>query len=227
MHYDTTRDHHGLKFDPFKALVAPRPIGWIGTRGADGTPNLAPYSFFNAVSDKPPMVMFSSAGFKDSLRNADMLLIDDVQFVGGKAGTQEELLSTLTALIEDGKRIVLSADRPPMALTEVEPRLRSHLASGLTCPVEQADRALKLAVARNRIEALARLGSCASCALYAHVVGPLRSEALRVTRGPGCVAAGQGQRTAAARWLLRCNLGANRWRFTAIPTVALRQSQGD
>lgn len=69
MHYDTTRDHHGLKFDPFKALVAPRPIGWIGTRGADGTPNLAPYSFFNAVSDKPPMVMFSSAGFKDSLRN--------------------------------------------------------------------------------------------------------------------------------------------------------------
>jgi len=69
MHYDTTRNHHGLKFDPFKALVAPRPIGWIGTRGTDGTPNLAPYSFFNAVSDKPPMVMFSSAGFKDSLRN--------------------------------------------------------------------------------------------------------------------------------------------------------------
>ena len=98
------------------------------------------------------------AAFKDSLRNADMLLIDDVQFVGGKAGTQEELLSTLTALIEDGKKIILSADRPPMALTEVEPRLRSHLASGLTCPVEPADRALKLAVARNRIEALARLG---------------------------------------------------------------------
>jgi flavin reductase (DIM6/NTAB) family NADH-FMN oxidoreductase RutF len=69
MHYDTTRDSHGLKFDPFKALVAPRPIGWIGTRGADGTPNLAPYSFFNAVSDKPPMVMFSSAGHKDSLCN--------------------------------------------------------------------------------------------------------------------------------------------------------------
>jgi chromosomal replication initiator protein len=109
-------------------------------------------TFVRATQDR------TMAAFKDSLRGADMLLIDDVQFVGGKAGTQEELLSTLTALIEDGKKIVISADRPPMALTEVEPRLRSHLASGLTCPVEPADRALKLAVARNRIQALAQLG---------------------------------------------------------------------
>lgn len=109
-------------------------------------------TFVRAMQDR------STTAFKDSLRSADMLLIDDVQFVGGKASTQEELLSTLTALIEDGKKIIISADRPPMALTEVEPRLRSHLASGLTCPVEPADRALKLAVARNRIEALARLG---------------------------------------------------------------------
>jgi chromosomal replication initiator protein len=109
-------------------------------------------TFVRAMQDR------STAAFKDSLRGADMLLIDDVQFVGGKSSTQEELLATLTCLIEDGKKIVLSADRPPMALTEVEPRLRSHLASGLTCPVEPADRALKLAVARNRIEALARLG---------------------------------------------------------------------
>lgn len=109
-------------------------------------------TFVRATQDR------TMAAFKDSLRGADMLLIDDVQFVGGKSGTQEELLSTLTALIEDGKKIVISADRPPMALTEVEPRLRSHLASGLTCPVEPADRALKLAVARNRIQALAQLG---------------------------------------------------------------------
>ena len=109
-------------------------------------------TFVRATQDR------TMAAFKDSLRSADMLLIDDVQFVGGKTGTQEELLSTLTALIEDGKKIVISADRPPMALTEVEPRLRSHLASGLTCPVEPADRALKLAVARNRIQALANLG---------------------------------------------------------------------
>ena len=62
---------HGLPFNPFKAIVAPRPIGWISTRSADGIANLAPYSFFNAVSDTPPIVMFSSSGRKDSLRNAE------------------------------------------------------------------------------------------------------------------------------------------------------------
>ncbi len=109
-------------------------------------------TFVRAMQDR------STAAFKESLRSADMLLLDDVQFVGGKASTQEELLSTLTTLIEDGKRIVLSADRPPMALSEVEPRLRSHLAAGLTCPVEPADRSLKIAVAQNRLRALATLG---------------------------------------------------------------------
>ena len=60
------RDRTLLPHDPFKAIVAPRPIGWISTRTADGTTNLAPYSFFNAVGDRPPMVMFSSTGFKDT-----------------------------------------------------------------------------------------------------------------------------------------------------------------
>lgn len=62
---------HGLPHDPFKAIVAPRPIGWISTVDARGAPNLAPYSFFNGVCDQPPMVMFSSAGRKDSVRNAE------------------------------------------------------------------------------------------------------------------------------------------------------------
>lgn len=109
-------------------------------------------TFVRAMQDR------STAAFKESLRSADMLLLDDVQFVGGKNSTQEELLSTLTALIEDGKRIVLSADRAPSALTEIEPRLRSHLAAGLTCPVEPADRALKIAVAEQRLAAFARMG---------------------------------------------------------------------
>ena len=61
------RDRDLLPHDPFKAIVAPRPIGWISTRGEDGTTNLAPYSFFNAVGDRPPMVMFSSSGMKDTL----------------------------------------------------------------------------------------------------------------------------------------------------------------
>ena len=57
-------DGHGLPHNPFNAIVTPRPIGWISTRGADGTNNLAPYSFFNAVAYVPPQVMFASTGAK-------------------------------------------------------------------------------------------------------------------------------------------------------------------
>lgn len=71
MHYDASKNDHGLRFNPFKALVAPRPIGWIATVNAHGGRNLAPYSFFNAVSDRPPMVMFSSHGHKDSVANIE------------------------------------------------------------------------------------------------------------------------------------------------------------
>lgn len=71
MFYETDDNGHGLKHDPFKALVAPRPIGWISSLSADGIVNLAPYSFFNGVSDRPPFVMFSSSGRKDSLVNIE------------------------------------------------------------------------------------------------------------------------------------------------------------
>ncbi|MGH6763184.1 MAG: flavin reductase family protein [Phyllobacterium sp.] len=60
-------DGHGLPHNPFKAIVAPRPIGWISSRSKAGAFNLAPYSFFNAISDTPPLVMFSSSGRKDSV----------------------------------------------------------------------------------------------------------------------------------------------------------------
>ena len=71
MFYTTDTNQHGLRHDPFKAIVAPRPIGWIGTKGRDGSLNLSPYSFFNAVSDRPKLVMFSSSGRKHSLKNAE------------------------------------------------------------------------------------------------------------------------------------------------------------
>jgi flavin reductase (DIM6/NTAB) family NADH-FMN oxidoreductase RutF len=70
MFYDALKNTHGLKYDPFKALVGPRPIGWISTVSRAGVLNLSPYSFFNAVSEKPAHVMFSSSGNKDSRRNA-------------------------------------------------------------------------------------------------------------------------------------------------------------
>jgi flavin reductase (DIM6/NTAB) family NADH-FMN oxidoreductase RutF len=70
MFYEPRLRNHGLPHDPFKALIAPRPIGWISTISADGKPNLAPYSFFNAFSDRPAIVGFSSTGMKDSASNA-------------------------------------------------------------------------------------------------------------------------------------------------------------
>lgn len=57
-------DRHGLPHNPFKALVAPRPIAWISTLDPEGRPNLAPYSFFNAVCEDPPMVAYASNGEK-------------------------------------------------------------------------------------------------------------------------------------------------------------------
>lgn len=69
MFYDARLRNHGLPHDPFKAIIAPRPIGWISSINAEGEINLAPYSFFNGVSSSPPMVMFSSEGRKDSLAN--------------------------------------------------------------------------------------------------------------------------------------------------------------
>ncbi|SMX27606.1 Flavin reductase like domain protein [Pelagimonas phthalicica] len=62
------QDGHGLPHNPFNAIVTPRPIGWISTRGSEGD-NIAPYSFFNAVAYVPPQVMFSSTTAKDSLAN--------------------------------------------------------------------------------------------------------------------------------------------------------------
>jgi flavin reductase (DIM6/NTAB) family NADH-FMN oxidoreductase RutF len=61
MSYDAVANNHGLALDPFKPLVAPRPIGWISTLSKNGVVNLGPYSFFNAVSEDSYVVMFASA----------------------------------------------------------------------------------------------------------------------------------------------------------------------
>ncbi len=67
-----TRDGHGLPRDPFSAIISPRPIAWISSRGADGATNLAPYSFFNAIAYTPPQIMISSLGRKaDRARGKD------------------------------------------------------------------------------------------------------------------------------------------------------------
>lgn len=79
LHPKTEADHefhsyepgsgHGLQHDPLASILGPRPIGWISTRSATGRINLAPYSFFNVFNYKPPIVAFSSVGWKDTIRN--------------------------------------------------------------------------------------------------------------------------------------------------------------
>jgi len=107
-------------------------------------------SFVRAIMER------KTAAFKEELRSADLLLIDDVHFIGGKQNSEEELFHTLAALMEDGRRVVFSADRPPSALSEIDARLRSHLSAGLVCGIEPADRALRLNILERKAALLGR-----------------------------------------------------------------------
>ena len=109
-------------------------------------------TFMKALQDR------QTSAFKSQLRDADLLLIDDVQFVAGKSSTQEELFHTLISLVEDGRRVVMTADRSPSELSEMEPRLRSHLQSGLVCGIEPADRVLRLGIIERKLATLAEQG---------------------------------------------------------------------
>jgi chromosomal replication initiator protein len=109
-------------------------------------------TFVRALQDR------QTAAFKDELRNADLLLIDDVHFVAGKPSTQEELFHTLIALVEEGRRVVMTADRSPTEISEMEPRLRSHLQAGLVCGIEPADRNLRMGILERKLATLATQG---------------------------------------------------------------------
>jgi flavin reductase (DIM6/NTAB) family NADH-FMN oxidoreductase RutF len=65
MYYETDKNNHGLRYNPLKACVVPRPIGWLTTISATGVVNLAPFSFFNVLSYDPPFVLFSAGGHED------------------------------------------------------------------------------------------------------------------------------------------------------------------
>ena len=107
-------------------------------------------SFVRALMDR------AGPAFKEELRAADLLLIDDVHFIAGKQSSQEELFHTLAALTQDGRRVVFTADRAPTAMSEMDARLRSHLQAGLVCAVEPADRTLRLGILEKKLELLAR-----------------------------------------------------------------------
>ena len=107
-------------------------------------------SFVKALMDR------TGPAFKDELRAADLLLIDDVHFIAGKQSSQEELFHTLAALTQDGRRVVFTSDRAPTALTEMDARLRSHLQAGLVCGIEPADRTLRLGILERKLDQLSR-----------------------------------------------------------------------
>jgi chromosomal replication initiator protein len=95
--------------------------------------------------------------FKARLRGFDLLLVDDIQFIIGKASAQEELLYTIDALLAEGKRLVFAADRAPQALDGVEPRLLSRLSMGLVADIQPADIELRRAILHSKLTRFAPL----------------------------------------------------------------------
>ncbi|MXP15550.1 chromosomal replication initiator protein DnaA [Altererythrobacter confluentis] len=95
--------------------------------------------------------------FKARLRSFDLLLVDDIQFIIGKASAQEELLYTIDALLAEGKRLVFAADRAPQALDGVEPRLLSRLSMGLVADIQPADIELRRKILESKLTRFAPL----------------------------------------------------------------------
>jgi chromosomal replication initiator protein len=106
------------------------------------------YKFIRAIKDK------NTLAFKDAFRNIDLLMIDDIQFIAGKDVTQEEFFHTFNALVQDGKQIILTADRSPHELPHLEDRLKSRLGSGLTVEVHAPEEETRLAILHAKAETL-------------------------------------------------------------------------
>ena len=118
MHFYEPGKGHGLKHDPFNSIVGPRPIGWISTKGTDGSINLAPYSFFNGFSYTPPIIGFSSTNVKDSARNA----IETGEFVWNLATlAMAEAMNQSCATLPYGESEFAFAGLTPLPSRIVQP----------------------------------------------------------------------------------------------------------
>jgi flavin reductase (DIM6/NTAB) family NADH-FMN oxidoreductase RutF len=128
------RKGHGLPHDPFKAIVAPRPIGWVATVDAQGRPNLAPYSFFNAVSSAPPMVYFNSEGRKHSIDNAEATREFTCSLVGADLA---RAMNTTAAPVAAGVNEFELAGLAMAPSTRVRPPRVAEAIAALECKVTQ------------------------------------------------------------------------------------------
>ncbi|MBI1308486.1 MAG: chromosomal replication initiator protein DnaA [Proteobacteria bacterium] len=106
------------------------------------------YKFIRALKDK------NTLGFKELFRSVDVLMIDDLQFIAGKDATQEEFFHTFNTLIQAGKQVVLTADRSPHELPNIEERLKSRLGSGLTVEVHAPEEETRLAILQSKAESM-------------------------------------------------------------------------
>jgi len=106
------------------------------------------YSFVRALRNH------DTVSFKEQFRSADVLMIDDVQFISGKDSTQEEFFHTFNALVDQGRQIVLSADKSPSDLEEIGDRLRSRLSSGLVADLHPTTFELRLGILDAKAEQL-------------------------------------------------------------------------
>ncbi len=95
-----------------------------------------------------------TTAFKEQFRSVDVLMVDDVQFIGGKESTQEEFFYTFNSLIEEGRQIIISADKSPSNLEGIEDRLRSRLSCGLTADIHPTDFDLRISILKEKAKQL-------------------------------------------------------------------------
>lgn len=104
------------------------------------------YRFVQAIRDKSVM------DFKGLFRSVDVLMVDDVQFIAGKDSTQDEFFHTFNALVDQAKQIVISADRAPSEIKDLEDRIKSRLQSGLVVDLHPTDYELRLGILQTKVE---------------------------------------------------------------------------